>query len=103
MEIHIKDNDPHSLSKNGGLEDVSLVEKYEISEEAYEKREQTVRKEIAKKKVLFYHILLTKHGRLINNYYRQSAPRTSKPTHPHRATPPQKRLGIPIISAHAVR
>lgn len=44
MSIFIKDNDPFSLSKNGGLEDVSQVQKYEISEEAYEKRESTVRK-----------------------------------------------------------
>ena len=32
--IHITDLDPNSLSANGGLEDVSLVKKYEISEEA---------------------------------------------------------------------
>jgi len=25
MEIHVIDNDPHSLSRNGGLEDVSQV------------------------------------------------------------------------------
>ena len=35
----ILDTNPHSLSANGWLEDVSLVKKYEISEEAYNKRE----------------------------------------------------------------
>lgn len=43
MEIHIKDTDVYSLSRNGGLEDVSQVEKYNISEEDYEKRANTVR------------------------------------------------------------
>ena len=42
--IHITDLDPHSLSANGGLEDVSLVKKYEISEEDYCKREDNFRK-----------------------------------------------------------
>jgi len=34
----------HSLSANGGLEDVSLVKKYEISEDDYNKRENNFRK-----------------------------------------------------------
>merc|ERR1711904_662471 len=42
--IHIVDSNPHSLSAGGWLEDVSLVKKYEISEEAYNKREGTARK-----------------------------------------------------------
>ena len=42
--IHITDLDPHSLAANGGLEDVSLVKKYEISEEDYNKRENNFRK-----------------------------------------------------------
>jgi len=42
--IHITDLDPHSLAANGGLEDVSLVKKYEISEEDYNKREDNFRK-----------------------------------------------------------
>lgn len=46
---HIQDDDPHSLSKGGGLEDVSLVEKYEISEEDYMKREDNFRNFKAKK------------------------------------------------------
>jgi len=48
--IHITDLDPHSLAANGGLEDVSLVKKYEISEEAYNKRDDNFRKFRAQKK-----------------------------------------------------
>lgn len=46
QEIHIVDMDPFSLSKNGGLTDVSLVEKFKISDEAYEKRKGTMREYI---------------------------------------------------------
>lgn len=42
--IHIIDLDPHSLSACGGLEDVSQVEKFVISEEAYNRRDNTFRK-----------------------------------------------------------
>merc|ERR1712057_93777 len=48
--IHIIDTNPHSMSAGGWLEDVSLVKKYEISEEAYNKRDDTMRKWIASKK-----------------------------------------------------
>eukprot|EP00966_Prymnesium_polylepis_P096144 2228013-Prymnesium_polylepis.1 len=48
--IHITDLDPHSLAANGGLEDVSLVKKYEISEEDYAKREDNFRNWKANKK-----------------------------------------------------
>ncbi|CAH0473194.1 unnamed protein product [Peronospora belbahrii] len=43
MRLHVVDKDPFSLSRGGGLEDVSLVKKYEISEEDYNMREKTVR------------------------------------------------------------
>ncbi|CEG45679.1 Alpha-tubulin folding cofactor B [Plasmopara halstedii] len=43
LRLHIVDKDPYSLSRRGGLEDVSLVKKYEMSEEDYNKREKTVR------------------------------------------------------------
>ncbi|OQR80814.1 tubulin-specific chaperone B [Achlya hypogyna] len=43
MTIHVQDNDPFSLAKGGGLDDVSLVKKYEISEADYDKRTNTVR------------------------------------------------------------
>jgi len=45
MEIHIKDLDPHSISKHGGLEDVSQVEKYEMADEEYDKLKNSVRAE----------------------------------------------------------
>jgi len=48
--IHITDLDPNSLSANGGLEDVSLVKKYEISEDDYLKRDDNFRKWKADKK-----------------------------------------------------
>jgi len=41
--IHITDLDANSLSANGGLEDVSLVQKYEITEEDYLKRDGNFR------------------------------------------------------------
>jgi len=43
MEIHVKDSNPMSNAKGGWLEDTSLVEKYRMSEEDYDKRENTVR------------------------------------------------------------
>uniref|UniRef100_A0A7S3U794 CAP-Gly domain-containing protein n=1 Tax=Strombidinopsis acuminata TaxID=141414 RepID=A0A7S3U794_9SPIT len=43
MELHIKDTDEHSISKHGGLEDVSQVEKYEMEDEAYDKLDNSVR------------------------------------------------------------
>jgi len=42
--IHIVDLDPNSASSNGWLEDVSKVQKYEMSDEEYNKRENTYRK-----------------------------------------------------------
>jgi hypothetical protein len=36
--LHVVDLDPASVTSGGWLEDTSLVEKYEISEEAYNKR-----------------------------------------------------------------
>eukprot|EP01041_Mallomonas_annulata_P005015 gene5015-10037_t len=50
MEIHVIDTDPFSLSRNGGLTDTTLIEKYKISEEAYDKRKGTVRDWIKQKK-----------------------------------------------------
>lgn len=47
MQLHVVDRDPFSLSKGGGLEDVSLVQKYEISEADYDKRtDSTVRESV---------------------------------------------------------
>jgi hypothetical protein len=41
--LHIIDQDPTSLSANGWLEDTSKVEKYVMSEEDYNKRDNTYR------------------------------------------------------------
>jgi len=41
--LHIVDMDPNSCSAGGWLEDTSLVRKYEISEEAYNARQNTYR------------------------------------------------------------
>ncbi|KAL7228241.1 hypothetical protein ACSBR2_007029 [Camellia fascicularis] len=42
--LHVIDLDPSSVTSGGWLEDTSLVEKYKISEEAYNKRNSTFRK-----------------------------------------------------------
>jgi tubulin-specific chaperone B len=49
-EIHVVDTDPFSLSRDGGLDDVSKIEKYRMTDEEYEKRENTLR--AYKKKML---------------------------------------------------
>ena len=43
MNVHIVDTDPYSFSKDGGLENVNLVKKYEMSDEDYAKRENSLR------------------------------------------------------------
>jgi len=43
MAIHIKDTDPHSISANGGLENVNLVQKYVMDDDTYDSLENTVR------------------------------------------------------------
>ena len=50
MRLHVIDTDPMSVSANGWLEDLSKVEKYVMSDEAYEKREGTYRQWARKKK-----------------------------------------------------
>eukprot|EP00696_Hemimastix_kukwesjijk_P002155 gnl/Hemi2/12643_TR4321_c0_g1_i1.p1 gnl/Hemi2/12643_TR4321_c0_g1~~gnl/Hemi2/12643_TR4321_c0_g1_i1.p1 ORF type:complete len:254 (+),score=90.88 gnl/Hemi2/12643_TR4321_c0_g1_i1:62-763(+) len=42
--IRVVDLNPHSIARNGGLEDLSQVEKFEMSEEDYDKRQDTFRK-----------------------------------------------------------
>lgn len=44
FQLHIVDLDPSSVTSGGWLEDTSLVEKYKISDEAYEKRDGTFKK-----------------------------------------------------------
>jgi len=43
MNIHIIDIDPYSFSKDGGLENVDLVQKYIMSDEDYERRDNSLR------------------------------------------------------------
>ena len=52
MEIHCVDSDPFSLSKNGGLTDTSLVQKYKLSDENYDQRKGTMREFFRKQKAL---------------------------------------------------
>jgi len=50
MEIHVIDTDPFSLSRGGGLTDVSLVQKYKMDDEIYDKRKGTMREFIRQKR-----------------------------------------------------
>lgn len=43
MEIKVVDTNPFSLAKNGGLEDVSKIKKYELTDAEYDKRTNSVR------------------------------------------------------------
>lgn len=43
MELHVVDRNPNSISANGALENVSLVKKYRMSDEDYDKRKNTLR------------------------------------------------------------
>ena len=43
MRLHVIDGDPASLARDGGLDDVSRVEKYRMSDADYEAREGTLR------------------------------------------------------------
>lgn len=44
MTVHVIDTNPHSISANRALEDVSLVPKFKLSDEEYNSREKTLRK-----------------------------------------------------------
>lgn len=48
--IHVVDTDPHSISRGGGLENVDLVDKYRMSDEAYDQRKGTLREWIREQK-----------------------------------------------------
>lgn len=50
MEIHVIDTDPFSLSRGGGLTDVSLVQKYRMDDETYDKKKGTMREFIRQKR-----------------------------------------------------
>ncbi len=44
LNMQVVDTNPLSISKDGALDDLSQVEKFEIAEEEYEKRTDTFRK-----------------------------------------------------------
>lgn len=50
MELFVKDLDEFSMARNGGLEDVSQVKKFELTEEEYDKKEKTLRAHFKKQK-----------------------------------------------------
>lgn len=50
MEIHVIDTDPFSLSRGGGLTDISLIEKHRMADEDYDKRKGTIREFIREKR-----------------------------------------------------
>lgn len=50
MEIHVIDTDPYSLSRGGGLEDTTLIEKYRMADDVYDQRKGTVRDWIRQQK-----------------------------------------------------
>jgi len=63
MTCHCIDIDPHSGSKNGGYEDTSLVKRYVMSDEDYDKRKGTLRDWGRKKKELDNTFTLARHAR----------------------------------------
>ena len=48
--IHVVDTDPMSLSRDGGLDDVSGVQKYRMTDEEYDARENTYRAFVRRQK-----------------------------------------------------
>lgn len=50
MDIHVTDEDPFSMSANGGFEDVSKIKKYQMTEEEYDQRDGTLRSWIKEQK-----------------------------------------------------
>ena len=50
MEIFVRDVDPHSISRNGALENTDLVAKYRMDDETYDKRKGTLREWIKEQK-----------------------------------------------------
>ena len=49
-EIHIRDTDPYSISANGALENVNLVEKYVMPDSVYDTLPNTLRSHIRKQR-----------------------------------------------------
>jgi len=62
MRVHCNDLNPHSISRGGALEDVSLVTKYHMSEEDYNLRKNTLRQWEKDQKAEDPSFTLTKYG-----------------------------------------
>lgn len=62
MRVHCMDLNPNSISSGGALEDVSLVKKYEISNDDYNKRKNTLRRWEQEQKAEDPSFTLAKHG-----------------------------------------
>jgi tubulin-specific chaperone B len=63
MRVHCVDLNPNSISRGGALEDVSLVTKYEMSNEEYNKRKNTLRSWGQEKKAEDPTFSLAKYGK----------------------------------------
>jgi tubulin-folding cofactor B len=63
LEVHCVDLNPHSGSKGGQYEDVSLVEKYRMSEEEYNARKGTLRDWEREQKAKDSNFSLAKHAK----------------------------------------
>lgn len=63
LEVHCVDLNPHSGSKGGQYEDVSLVEKYRMSEEEYNQRQGTLRDWERQQKAKDATFTLAKHAK----------------------------------------
>lgn len=63
LEVHCVDLDPYSGSKGGQYEDVTLVEKYRMTDEEYDKRKGTLRDWGREKKAQDSTFTLAKHAK----------------------------------------
>uniref|UniRef100_A0A7S4JYB2 CAP-Gly domain-containing protein n=1 Tax=Odontella aurita TaxID=265563 RepID=A0A7S4JYB2_9STRA len=63
MTVHCVDVDPHSSSRGGAYEDTSLVKKYAMSDEDYDRRRGTLREWGRKQKEADPDFTLRKHAR----------------------------------------
>lgn len=80
MVIHVDDTDPFSLSRGGALEDVSLVERYRMTDDDYENRRGTVREFIREKKAIDPNWTPPTAGMMTGNpWQRQERPATDGP------------------------
>jgi tubulin-folding cofactor B len=62
MRVHCVDINPNSISRGGALENVSLVKKYQMSDEEYNKRKNTLRNWEQEQKAADPSFTLAKHG-----------------------------------------